>query len=50
LKVLFITGYAENAAMGGEHLAAGMQVLTKPFALNTLAERVRGMIAPGLLF
>ncbi len=30
LKVLFITGYAENAAMAG-FLAPGMQMITKPF-------------------
>ena len=30
LKVLFITGYAENAVLGNGHLAPGMAVLTKP--------------------
>ena len=30
--VLFITGYAENAAVGNGCLEHGMQVLTKPFA------------------
>ena len=30
LKVLFITGYAENAAIGTDMLDAGMQVMTKP--------------------
>lgn len=44
LKVLFITGYAETAAIGEGQLEPGMQVLTKPFALETLAERVREMI------
>ncbi|GJD79762.1 PAS domain-containing protein [Methylobacterium gregans] len=44
LKVLFITGYAENAALNHGHLAPGMQVLTKPFALDTLANRIRGLI------
>ena len=33
LKVLFITGYAENAAIGNGHLEPGMQLLTKPFAV-----------------
>jgi PAS domain S-box-containing protein len=44
LKVLFITGYAENAVIGNGHLERGMQILTKPFAIDTLAERVRGML------
>jgi PAS domain S-box-containing protein len=44
LKVLFITGYAENAALNHGHLAPGMQVLTKPFALDILAARIRGLI------
>jgi PAS domain S-box-containing protein len=44
LKVLFITGYAENAAVGNGHLAPGMAVLTKPFAVETMAARIRSMI------
>ncbi|MBV9735251.1 MAG: PAS domain S-box protein [Acidisphaera sp.] len=45
LKVLFITGYAENAAIGNGHLAAGMHVLTKPFAMDNLASRIKAIIA-----
>jgi PAS domain S-box-containing protein len=37
LKVLFITGYAENAVLGHGHLDPGMHVLTKPFAMEVLA-------------
>ncbi len=44
LKVLFITGYAETAAVSGGHLDVGMAVLTKPFALDDLASRIRTMI------
>jgi signal transduction histidine kinase/ActR/RegA family two-component response regulator len=44
LKVLFITGYAENAILGNGHLAPGMAVLTKPFAIDTMAARIRSMI------
>ncbi len=44
LKVLFITGYAENAILDEGHLAPGMQVMTKPFALDALAIRIRSMI------
>ena len=44
LKVLFITGYAESAAVGGTDLGAGMGVLTKPFAMDDLANRIRGLL------
>ena len=44
LKVLFITGYAENAAIGNGHLESGMQVLTKPFAMEALAAKIRELI------
>jgi PAS domain S-box-containing protein len=44
LKVLFITGYAENAAINNGHLGHGMEILTKPFAMATLANRVRKML------
>ncbi len=44
LKVLFITGYAENAVVGNGMLATGMQVMTKPFAMETLTARVRAMM------
>ena len=44
LKVLFITGYAENAVVGNGQLDYGMQVLTKPFVMETLASRIRELI------
>jgi signal transduction histidine kinase len=44
LKVLFITGYAENAAVGNGHLEAGMDVLTKPFVMADLANKITEMI------
>jgi CheY-like chemotaxis protein len=44
LKVLFITGYAENAAVGNGLLAPGMEVLTKPFVMGELAAKVHDMI------
>jgi PAS domain S-box-containing protein len=47
LNVLFITGYAENAIIGNGQLAPGMQVLTKPFVVETLASRVLDMIKDG---
>ena len=45
LKVLFITGYADNAVIGDGHLDRGMQVLTKPFSIESLAVRIRSMVA-----
>jgi CheY-like chemotaxis protein len=44
LKVLFITGYAENAVLSHGHLDPGMHVLTKPFGMDALATRIRGLI------
>lgn len=44
LKVLFITGYAENAVLSHGHLDPGMHVITKPFDLDTLARRTRELI------
>jgi signal transduction histidine kinase/ActR/RegA family two-component response regulator len=45
LKVLFITGYAENAAIGNGVLEPGMEVITKPFVMATLGNRIRQLIA-----
>lgn len=44
LKTLFITGYAENAAIGDEQLGPGMRVLTKPFAIDALTSRVQELM------
>lgn len=44
LKVLFVTGYAENAALGNGQLEPGMHVLTKPFSIPSLSERVKGLL------
>ncbi len=44
LRVLFITGYAENAVIGNGQLDPGMEVITKPFAMASLALRVREII------
>jgi hypothetical protein len=45
LKVLFITGFAENALLAGGNLEPGMSVLTKPFAIDALAARIRELTA-----
>ncbi len=47
LRVLFMTGYAENAVLSHGHLEPGMHVLTKPFAMDVLAERIKTLIAEG---
>jgi CheY-like chemotaxis protein len=44
LKVLFITGYAEQAAIASGFLAPGMEMITKPFAIEDLAVRIREII------
>jgi PAS domain S-box-containing protein len=44
LKVLFITGYAENAVLSHGHLDPGMHVMTKPFNMEALATRLRELI------
>ena len=46
LKVLLITGYAENAAVGNGHLEPGMELLTKPFTIEALSQKVAGMLKP----
>jgi PAS domain S-box-containing protein len=45
LKVLFITGYAENAVLSHGRIDAGMHVMTKPFAMEGLASRIQSLIA-----
>jgi CheY-like chemotaxis protein len=47
LKVLFMTGYAENAAFASGFLEPGMAMITKPFAMEALAGRIRGIIEAG---
>ena len=44
LKVLFITGYPANAAIGAGHLEEGMEVLTKPFNMLELERRVHDLL------
>ena len=44
LKVLFITGYAENAVIGNGQLDRGMHVMTKPFELDSLGRRIKELI------
>ena len=45
LPVLLVTGYAESTVMKNETLPAQMELLTKPFAMQALAEKVGAMLA-----
>lgn len=44
LKVLFVTGYAEQAAVRNGLLSEGMQMITKPFVIEELANRIRSIL------
>lgn len=44
LKVLFITGYADHPDAGLENLAPGMHVMTKPFPMEALAQRIQEIV------
>jgi PAS domain S-box-containing protein len=44
LKTLFMTGYAETAAVASGFLDPGMAMITKPFAMDALAARIRELI------
>jgi len=44
LKVLFITGYAEQAILRNGFLAPGMELITRPFALDALGAKIRELI------
>lgn len=45
LRVLFITGYAEDAAMRDGFLEPGMEILAKPFSIDALTSRLKRMVA-----
>jgi signal transduction histidine kinase/DNA-binding response OmpR family regulator len=47
LKVLFITGYAQNAAIRGGFLGQDMDMLTKPFAIDALSRKLRDILETG---
>jgi CheY-like chemotaxis protein len=47
LPVLLITGYAENAVLGAGSLGPGMGVLTKPFGVDAMSARIRGLVGRG---
>lgn len=47
LKVLFITGYAENSAIREGQLERDMSIMTKPFQLDALAIKIREILRSG---
>jgi PAS domain S-box-containing protein len=47
LRVLFVTGYAANAAVRSNFLAPGMEMISKPFAMKELSEKISEMLTGG---
>jgi PAS domain S-box-containing protein len=45
LKVLFMTGYAESAAVRSGFLDPGMEMIVKPFPLDLLANKIKEAVA-----
>jgi CheY-like chemotaxis protein len=45
LKVLFMTGYAEHSVVGDGHLEPGMHLLTKPFSLDVLRQKIHDILS-----
>jgi PAS domain S-box-containing protein len=45
LKVLFVTGYAEHSVVGDGHLEPGMHLLTKPFSLDVLRQKIHDILS-----
>lgn len=44
LKILFITGYAENAVLSHGHLDPAMHVLTKPFSTDVMGQSITNLL------
>ena len=45
MRVLYVSGYTEDAVLQRGVRNAGTQFLSKPFALNALARKVREVLA-----
>jgi PAS domain S-box-containing protein len=45
LRILFVTGYAQSAAMAKGFLQPGMDMITKPFDVDKFSQRVRDMVS-----
>ena len=46
LPILFVTGYAENAAIRSSFLGRNMDMITKPFSLDVLSAKISEMLQP----
>lgn len=46
LPIMFITGYAANAAERASFLAPGMRMISKPFPIDVLARTLREILEP----
>ena len=44
LKILFITGYDEQAAFGSGQMEAGMAIMSKPFNIDSLSKKVEDIL------
>ena len=44
LKVLFVTGYDEQAALGSGQMSDGMAILTKPFNIASFSTKVQDLM------
>ncbi len=44
LKVILVTGYAENAAIWNGFVGENMQVLPKPFPIDEFVRRIRALV------
>ena len=45
LPVLFITGYAETSVLSHGDLDPGMHIVTKPFGVDDIGQRIRAILA-----
>jgi len=46
LPILFVTGYAENAAIRSGFLGTNMSMITKPFSLDDLGQKIGEILNP----
>ncbi len=44
IKILFITGYAEQSVLNNGRMEPGIQIMTKPFALDVVADRIKDLL------
>ena len=47
LKVLFTSGYTQNAIVHGGRLDPGVELLSKPYGRDTLAQKLRSVLSEG---